>query len=730
MKSVGIFLFWWCLATMTSYALSFSVRQDSVAQQASENPWKERQEAVANWKAQLDRFSLSLDSVKATLNWQRSAPDTTTLDSTLRFFATKRSDIRRTQEEIDANRLLWITSRTTVTVDSGLAVTNILESDSLKKFSNAMLDTLSRLGDGFQRLQAEITYLEKNTLRQREEVVSAYTDSVISEFLPIPKRVVKTIRTNLGKDGSSVAFFDYPAWSNRVFLIICSLLYFYWMYRLGRKSDLSDEELRLHRNEPLWIPSLKSSIFFLVLLPFASFSIPVLVLEFSYFLIFLFLYIILYPELSPFKRKVLGLIFVSYVVLIIANLVQSELWWSRAFSILANFSAIALVWTMGKKTDVDNPVGYIPKYARWAIMLGYLISISMNAFGYIQQARMWSLASAIGLLQAMSLRSFRDMLLHDLENQYERANPETLFRRFDLKRMLKSMDRLIRFCCGALIALVLLNNLQLTREIGSLLERLLTKTHTIGSISYNYADLLLAIAIIWLANWLQKNLKNLIDEPATDELQRRKMTLFPLFRLLIFVVGFLIGFSILGLGMDKLTVIIGALSVGIGLGLQNIINNFVSGIILVFEKPFKVGDYIELADKKGQVLQIGIRSSTLMTDEGARVLIPNGDFLSGRMVNWTFSESDIRVNMLLNVNATVVPIEEIKVALRQKLANFDEVDRDIPIKVHTKEISQENYQLSIQVGVNHVRYIERFRSEFLEGFKKEMDAKEVKVTSI
>src|SRR5690606_21143776 len=248
-------------------------------------------------------------------------------------------------------------------------------------------------------------------------------------------------------------------------------------------------------------------------------------------------------------------------------------------------------------------------------------------------------------------------------------------------------------------------------------------------ITFAYANLLLAVAVIWLANWLQKNLKNLLDDTSPkDELQVRRMTLFPLFRLLIVVIGFLVGISILGLGMDKLTVIIGALSVGIGLGLQNVINNFVSGIILVFEKPFKIGDYVVLADKKGQVMEIGIRSSTLLTDEGARVIIPNGDLLSGRLVNWTFVDSDIRVNLTLTVDNTI-PIEEFKEQLRLTLSSFQEVDPTIPMKIFTKEITADNYKLTIQVGIRHIRYIERFRSKFLEGLKKEMDAKQVKLTS-
>lgn len=705
-----------------------SLNQDSIIYTDLAIAWQDRQETVKVWRNELDRRASSLDSIKMKLNWQKAAPDSILLDSIRLYFDQSRRSIHQIEEQIQVMRGIWTISRSNKE-DPVEIPANVIESDSLQRLSVLLLDTLDRLEGGFQRLISEIDYLEKNILRQQEELRLARTDSVISSWIPIPLRVLQTIRTNAGRDGSSVSFFDYSSWGNRILLVLISILYFYWMYRLGRKSDAGPEEFRLHENDPIWVPILKCCIFFLVLLPFASFSVPVLILELSYFLIFLFLYIILFPELSMFKRTVLGWIFFYYILLVIANLLQSELWWSRIFSVIINLSGMTLVWTMGRKTDVDNPVGYIPKYARWIIIVGHLIAILMNLFGYIIQARMWSLASGIGLLQALSLRSFRDMLLHDLENQYQRARPEAMFRRFDLRRMLRSVDRLIRFICGALIILVLFNNLHLTREIGTLLERLLVSEHQLGGINYSYGDLLMAIAVIWIANWLQKNLDNLLEKPADDEVQRRKITLFPLFRLLIIVVGFLIGISILGLGMDKLTVIIGALSVGIGLGMQNIINNFVSGVILVFEKPFKVGDYVELADKKGQVLQIGIRASTLMTDEGARVLIPNGDLLSGRLVNWTFSESDIRVNMQLTVDGSKLSIEEIKQLLIQQLKNTENVDPEIPIKVFTKEISAENYKLSIQVGVQDVRYVERFRSQFLEKFKEIMNTHEISIST-
>jgi small-conductance mechanosensitive channel len=113
-------------------------------------------------------------------------------------------------------------------------------------------------------------------------------------------------------------------------------------------------------------------------------------------------------------------------------------------------------------------------------------------------------------------------------------------------------------------------------------------------------------------------------------------------RLILLVSGFLLAVAASGLSVDRITVILGALGVGIGLGLQSIVNNFVSGVILIFDRPLRIGDTVEIGDKKGRVKEIGIRSSTLLTDDGADVIIPNGDVLSHNIVNWTLSNNHVR----------------------------------------------------------------------------------------
>ena len=717
-----LLLFFWAIYPSSYAQDSLSSTQDLV--------WKGRQAQVEEWKNAKKSINLTIDSIRKNLSSGSDGLDSIALTNTVVSLQAEKERISNYIDDINKTRDTWLSLKKQVSAnEDSTIVKNAGSLDSLRSFGEGWVDSLPPLIAGYEGLITEVVHLEKMAVSLRTDKVVADFDSIANESLPSRRRVAQALQTNLGKDGSSSDFFGYPAWSSRFFLVLISLFYLYWMYKLSQKSESEEDELRLYQNDPLWIPVLKAVIFFLVLLPFTSSTVPVLILEGTYFIVFVLLFVILYKELSLFKRKVLLLVFISYILLVSSNLVLSVFWWSKVFAIFANGLGIAVVWFMGRRTDIDNPIGYIHRYARWLIIFGHLLAIVLNIAGYISVARMWSLAAGIGLLQVIALRSVREMLLHDIEKQYERARPEALFRRFDRARVLLSFDRLFRFFSFILIVLVVLNNFHLTSEALSHVEQLLMAEHKFGGVTFSYGNLMLAILVIWLANWLQKSLKNLLNDTSPkDELQVRRMTLFPLFRLLIIVLGFLLGVSILGLGMDKLTVIVGALSVGVGLGLQNVINNFVSGIILVFEKPFKIGDYVELADKKGQVREIGIRSSTLLTDEGARVIIPNGDLLSGRLVNWTFREADIRVNLKLTVD-NIIPIEEVKKELKSKLLSFEEIDRSIAIKIFTKDITPDNYQLTIQVGVKHVRYIERFRSLFLESFKKDMDAQGIKVSS-
>ena len=121
-------------------------------------------------------------------------------------------------------------------------------------------------------------------------------------------------------------------------------------------------------------------------------------------------------------------------------------------------------------------------------------------------------------------------------------------------------------------------------------------------------------------------------------------------RYLILTLGFIILIQTVGIDLSTLTILFGALGVGIGFGLQNITNNFVSGIIILFERPIKVGDRIELEDIEGDVIKISLRSTTIVTNDNISVIVPNSKFISSTIINWSHNDRNVRFNIPVGVS--------------------------------------------------------------------------------
>jgi len=114
-------------------------------------------------------------------------------------------------------------------------------------------------------------------------------------------------------------------------------------------------------------------------------------------------------------------------------------------------------------------------------------------------------------------------------------------------------------------------------------------------------------------------------------------------------IGFFILLWALGFSMSQITILGGAVGVGIGFGLQAIVNNFVSGLILLFERPVKVGDIIDVDNQIGEVKELGLRATTVQTFDNAEIVIPNSQLITGSVTNWTLAEKKVRVRVPVGV---------------------------------------------------------------------------------
>jgi small-conductance mechanosensitive channel len=137
----------------------------------------------------------------------------------------------------------------------------------------------------------------------------------------------------------------------------------------------------------------------------------------------------------------------------------------------------------------------------------------------------------------------------------------------------------------------------------------------------------------WVVHrWLPRTGMNLGDRESTGTI----------IRYLMLVIGFIIVLQTTGIDLTILNVLAGSLGIGVGFGLQNIVNNFVSGLIILIEKPIKVGDRIEIANVHGKVIKIGARSATVLTNDNIAIIVPNQKFINENIINWSHSDDQRR----------------------------------------------------------------------------------------
>ena len=123
-----------------------------------------------------------------------------------------------------------------------------------------------------------------------------------------------------------------------------------------------------------------------------------------------------------------------------------------------------------------------------------------------------------------------------------------------------------------------------------------------------------------------------------------------LVRYIILFIGFIVILQTAGIDLSSITVLFGALGVGIGFGLQNITNNFVSGLIILIERPIKVGDRIEVSGITGDVVNISMRATSIITNDNISIIIPNSEFVSSTVINWSYTDRNVRFNFPVGVS--------------------------------------------------------------------------------
>jgi potassium efflux system protein len=156
------------------------------------------------------------------------------------------------------------------------------------------------------------------------------------------------------------------------------------------------------------------------------------------------------------------------------------------------------------------------------------------------------------------------------------------------------------------------------------------------------------VGAVWVATYLAKTIRMVLSEDVLPKVSLPRglgNTISTLTYYAILFLGLLVALAIAGFHIGELAIVFGALGVGIGFGLQDVVKNFVSGLILMFERPIQPGDVVDVAGVSGTVREIGMRATILTTSDGADVVVPNGMLLADKLTNWTLRSNSRRINI-------------------------------------------------------------------------------------
>lgn len=297
-----------------------------------------------------------------------------------------------------------------------------------------------------------------------------------------------------------------------------------------------------------------------------------------------------------------------------------------------------------------------PKYTRFILLLFIVtsaLSMLLALTGRITAAKILGSSAVVNTVMAMDLYILIAILMEAIYLQVEaNKNSSTFISFMDYQNIQSRLKTFFAVAATVGWLVLIIRNLYVYDLIYEGISTFLTTPRHVGSTAFTFSSIIIFLIVLWFAVFMTQLIAYFFGNTGNHGTPIKKTkwgSAMLLIRLAVLGGGLLLAFAASGIPMDKLAIVIGALGVGIGFGLQNIVNNLVSGIILAFEKPIEVGDVIELGTRSGVVKEIGIRSSKISAYDGSEVIVPNGDLISQQLINWTLSNRTRRVEILIGV---------------------------------------------------------------------------------
>lgn len=206
------------------------------------------------------------------------------------------------------------------------------------------------------------------------------------------------------------------------------------------------------------------------------------------------------------------------------------------------------------------------------------------------------------------------------------------------------------------------------------------------------------LALILVLFWIAKRVQTLLADrilTRTNLDASARHAVGAIARYLLLLIGFLVIIQTAGIDLTTFNVLAGALGIGLGFGLQNIVSNFFAGLIIMFERPIKVGDRIEVDQVEGDVIEIGARSTVVLTNDNIAIIVPNSKFITENVVNWMYNDDTVRFRIPVSV-AYGTDARKVEKLLLEVADGIDDVLKEPPPAVRFMEFGDNGIQFELR----------------------------------
>ncbi len=646
------------LEVFTEYLLTYEIEQSKLNDAKSQ--WNRYQAEIEKMNSSISSHSKGIEN------------DIKTLKEDLTIWVRTR----------DLPRELEIAELTKNQIDTAILILNQTIND-LNDSLIVLIDfsaQIQKLGSGIQKYQTKVLEFQANYLTRIFEKTSPAiwedadtTDSLSVQYLDARKLMLTNIQ--------DTRTYTKKHWDYFIWMIVFTLLVRYMIYRSPpRESLLKTGHLSIQGHFALfehpWVSSFIASL--LLTLIFMVDNPP----ELFSTVIFFFLII------ATFFLKGIFLPIKGWRLLPIALLpvfllgVLVQLWvidvdikrtWFIVFNIYVLLALLLSFREIKKEKGVlsgNEQFFFFLYFSAIGLSLIFNLSGYLRAALYGQRAFITSfyifyiLIILIGLSQGLVQILMRSPLLQSSRVVKEYS-----------KNIRKWIFNAITILFGFLAIRGILRSFILYDILTTKLTEFIEKDWEVGTSRLSIESVLLFFLILIVSFFVSSVIKVLLEKEILGRMNLKKgvpVAVALIVRYTMIVIGFFFAIGATEIDLDRIGFVAGALGVGIGFGLQNVVANFISGLILVFERPVNKGDTVTVGNRMGKVLSVGIRSSTIRTFDGAEVIVPNNDLIAKEVINWTLSDTKRRIELHIPVAFENDPLTVAKV-IEESAAQVPEI---------------------------------------------------------